>query len=107
MCPVLSKEALLNLLYWDLVVFVPSSQVNTRQTIHIVQGPAQKGLGTTCQWGLSGICTAPEVTGSARGEEDCAADCCHQPRHKCATAALWLRTAPLSQAAPSAMGLRP
>lgn len=62
MCPVLSKEALLNLLYWDVVVFVLCSQVNTRQTPYIVQGPAQKGLGTTCQQGLRGICIEPKVT---------------------------------------------
>lgn len=81
MCPVLSKETLFDLLYWDLVVFVLPSQVDTRQTPHIVQGPAQKGL--------SGNCTVPKVTGSTRREqEDCAAECCHQPRPKCVTRAL-------------------
>lgn len=105
MCPVLSKEALLNLLYWVLVVFVLSSQVNTRQTLYIVQCPAQKGLGITCQQGLSGICKVPKVTGSARGEqEDRGDECCHLPRPKCASRALGLSTVPLSQAASPVMG---
>lgn len=105
MCPMLSKETLLYLLYCDLVIFVLSSQVNTSQTPCIVQGPSQKGLGTTCQQGLSEICTVPKVTGSARGEqEDRVAEWCHQPRPKCAIRALWLSTVLLSQAAPPTVG---
>lgn len=97
MCPVVSKDALPNLLCWDLVVFVLSRQFNSRQTLYIAQGPAQKGPGTPCQQGLSGICTVPKVTGSARGEqEDCAA-VLSPAQPKCAIRALWLSRALLSR----------
>jgi len=40
------------------------------QGTYIIQGPSQKGLGTTCQWGLSGICRESKVKVSARVERE-------------------------------------
>lgn len=68
MCPVLRKKNLLYLLDLDLVVFATSSHVKIMQDTYIIQGPSHKGLGTTCPWGLCGICTEPKVTVGARVE---------------------------------------
>lgn len=67
MCPVLRKKNLY-LLDLDLVVFATSSHVKIMQGTYIIQGPSHKGLGTTCPWGLCGICTEPKVTVGARVE---------------------------------------